>query len=72
MKASAPIRLQTNSIVASSPFRQVEVWSVNGQLFHQDTPESTHYVLPQMERGQAVVIRALTDDETATFKYMYK
>lgn len=72
MKASAPIRLQTNSIVASSPFRQVEVWSVNGQLLHQDTPESTHYVLPQMERGQAVVIRALTDDETATFKYMYK
>lgn len=73
LSSSAPIRLQGNNLTASSPFRQVEIWSLGGQLLHQTTPDTDSYVLPQIEmKGQPVLIKAMTDGESATFKYIYK
>ena len=73
LSSSAPIRLQGNNLTASSPFRQVEIWSLGGQLLHQATPDTDSYVLPQIEmKGQPVLIKAMTDGESATFKYIYK
>ena len=73
MTSSAPIRLQGNNLTASSPFRQVEIWSLGGQLLHQAAPDTDSYVLPQIEmKGQPVLIKAMTDGESATFKYRYK
>lgn len=71
MDSSGSIRLQVNELIASSPLQQVEIWNINGQLLYKDTPESTRYSLPQMKNGQTVIIRALTDGETATFRYIY-
>lgn len=73
LSSPAPIRLQGNNLTASSPFRQVEIWSLGGQLLHQAAPDTDSYVLPQMEmKGQSVLIKAMTDGESATFKYIYK
>ena len=72
MEASAPIRLQANEITSSSPLRQVEVWSLSGQLLHKAIPETCNYLLPALGNGQTVIIRALTDTETVTFKHIYK
>ena len=73
LSSPAPIRLQGNNLTASSPFRQVEIWSLGGQLLHQATPDTDSYVLPQIEmKGQPVLIKAMTDGESATFKYIYK
>lgn len=69
MEAVAPIRLQTNRLVATSPLRQVEVWSLGGQLLHRATPDMDSYTLPQMDAmGRPVIIKAMTDDSAATFK----
>lgn len=73
LSSPAPIRLQGNNLTASSPFRQVEIWSLGGQLLHQAAPDTDSYVLPQIEmKGQPVFIKAMTDGESATFKYIYK
>jgi len=73
LSSPAPIRLQGNNLTASSPFRQVEIWSLGGQLLHQAAPDTDSYVLPQIEmKGQPVLIKAMTDGESATFKYIYK
>ena len=71
MTASASIYLQNHEVIASSPLQQVEIWNINGQLQYKDAPESTRYSLPLMKNGQVVIIRALTDGETATFRYIY-
>lgn len=73
LSSPASIRLQGNNLTASSPFRQVEIWSLGGQLLHQAAPDTDSYVLPQIEmKGQPVLIKAMTDGESATFKYIYK
>lgn len=72
MTAPSPIRLQGNNLTASSPFRQVEIWSLSGQLLHQATPDTDSYALPQIgTKGQPVLIKTMTDGESATFKYIY-
>lgn len=66
----SPIRLQGNTIVADAPLRQVEVWSLSGQLLHRAAPNAESYALPQTGvGGQPVIVRATTDGESATFKH---
>lgn len=66
------IRLQANELTASSPFRQIEVWSLSGQLLHQAMPNANCYTLPQLtDKGRPVLIKAMTDGESVTFKYIY-
>ena len=72
MKASAPIRLQANEITSTSPLRQVEVWSLSGQLLHKAIPETCNYLLPTLGNGQAVVLRVQTDVDAVTLKYISK
>ena len=72
MEASAPIRLQAHEITSTSPLRQVEVWSLSGQLLHKATPDTYHYLLPTLRSGQASIIRVTTDKETMTFKHICK
>lgn len=72
MKASAPIRLQANEITSASPLRQVEVWSLSGQLLHNATPETCNYLLPALGNGQTVVLRVQTDVDAVTLKYISK
>lgn len=67
----SPIRLQGSTIVATAPLRQVEVWSLSGQLLHRAAPNVESYTLPLMAgKGEAVIIRTVTDDETATLKHV--
>ncbi len=69
MEAVAPIRLQTSRLVATSPLRQVEVWSLGGQLLHRATPDMDSYTLPQMDAmGRPIIIKAMTDESAVTFK----
>lgn len=68
LASPTPIRLQGNELIASSPLRQVEVWSLSGQLLHKTTPDSERYTLPLMEKGQTIIIRATTDGEVQTIK----
>ena len=70
LPAPTPIRLQGDALTAGSPLRQVEMWSLSGQLLHKATPDSERYTLPLMEKGQTIVIRAMTDEATKTFKYI--
>lgn len=70
VSSPAPIRLQGNTLTAVSPLRQVEVWSLSGQLLHRAMPDSGNYTLPQMtNKGETLIIRAVTDEESATLKY---
>ncbi len=69
LPAPSPIRLQGDALTAGSPLRQVEVWSLSGQLLHKAMPNSGRYTLPPMEKGQAVIIRAMTDEAMETFKH---
>lgn len=72
LPAPTPIRLQGDALTADSPLRQVEVWSLSGQLLHKESPNSDRYILPQTgTKGQPVIIRATTDGENATFKSLY-
>ena len=68
LSTPTPIRLQGNELIAPSPLRQVEVWSLSGQLLHKATPDSERYTLPLMEKGQTIIIRATTDGEVQTIK----
>lgn len=64
------IRLQGGTIVATAPLRQVEVWSLSGQLLHRAAPNAESYALPQTGVGeQPVIVRATTDGESVTFKH---
>lgn len=73
MDAVSPIRLQTNRLIATSPLRQVEVWSLGGQLLHRVTPNMDSYTLPQVDTmGSPVIIKAMTDESAATFKSVYR
>jgi len=72
LPASTPVRLQGGTLTADSPLLQVEIWSLSGQLLHKENPNSDRYTLPQTgTKGQPVIIRATTDGENATFKYIY-
>ena len=72
LPASTPVRLQGGTLTADSPLLQVEMWSLSGQLLHKENPNSDRYTLPQTgTKGQPVIIRATTDGENATFKYIY-
>lgn len=68
LSSPTPIRLQGDELIAPSPLRQVEVWSLSGQLLHKATPDSERYTLPVMKKGQSVLIRATTDGEVQTIK----
>lgn len=69
LPSPTPIRLQGDALTAGSPLRQVEVWSLSGQLLHKAMPNSGRYTLPLTEKGQAVIIRAMTDEAMDTFKH---
>ena len=68
LSSPTPIRLQGNELIAPAPLRQVEVWSLSGQLLYKDTPDSERYTLPLMKKGQTIIIRATTNGEVQTFK----
>ena len=72
LPSSTSVRLQGGTLTADSPLLQVEMWSLSGQLLHKENPNSDRYTLPQTgTKGQPVIIRATTDGENATFKYVY-
>lgn len=65
------IRLQAGTVIADAPLRQVEVWSLSGQLLHKAMPNAESYALPQLVgKGEPVIIRAVTDGEAVTLKSM--
>lgn len=68
-EARIPISLQGTELVASSPIRQVELWSIDGHLLHRAAPDTDRYTLPQVGTiGRPIIIKAISDEEIATFK----